>query len=59
MDTTRPTWRPAQVSVDTATDFRIVLEGKATNGGFAIDDISFSTGTCTSKIELNTLKLVN
>jgi hypothetical protein len=49
MDTSRPTWTPAQVPIDTQTDFRIVFEGKATNGGFAIDDIIFSTGSCTGK----------
>lgn len=49
MDTTRPTWMPAQVTVDASTDFRIVLSGQATNGGFAVDDITFSSGSCPSK----------
>lgn len=49
MDTTRPVWMPAQVSLDASTDFRIILEGQATNGGFAVDDITFSPGACPSK----------
>lgn len=48
MDTTRPTWMPAQVTVDATTDFLMILEGQATNGGFAVDDISFTPGTCPS-----------
>lgn len=40
---------PAQVTVDASTDFRIILEGQATNGGFAVDDITFTPGSCTSK----------
>ena len=31
------------------TDFRLVLEGKASNGGFAIDHLVFYQGKCTSK----------
>jgi len=49
MDTTRPIWFPAQVSVDAQTDFHIILEGQATNGGFAVDDLMFSPGSCSSK----------
>nr|CAD7197854.1 unnamed protein product [Timema douglasi] len=48
MDTTRPKWTPAQVTVDANTDFRILLEGQATNGGFAVDDLTFSSGSCTT-----------
>ena len=48
MDTTRPIWMPAQVTVDASTDFRIILEGQATNGGFAVDDITFTPGSCPS-----------
>lgn len=55
MDTTRPTWMPAQVTVDASTDFRIVLSGQATNGGFAVDDITFSSGSCPSKFNFKTL----
>jgi hypothetical protein len=49
MDTTRPVWFPAQVAVDAHTDFHIILEGQATNGGFAVDDLMFSPGSCSSK----------
>lgn len=49
MDTTRPTWMPAQVTVEASKDFHIVLEGQATNGGFAVDDITFTPGSCPSK----------
>ncbi|KAI5707041.1 hypothetical protein M8J75_013844 [Diaphorina citri] len=43
MDTTRPAWMPAQVGVDASRGpFRLILEGQATNGGFAIDDLSFT-----------------
>nr|CAD7429789.1 unnamed protein product [Timema monikensis] len=51
MDTTRPKWTPAQVTVDANTDFRILLEGQATNGGFAVDDLTFSSGSCTTRPE--------
>ncbi|XP_063218533.1 MAM and LDL-receptor class A domain-containing protein 1-like [Bacillus rossius redtenbacheri] len=47
MDTTRPKWTSAQVTVEASTDFRLLLEGQATNGGFAVDDFSFSGGSCT------------
>lgn len=57
MDTTRPTWMPAQVTVDASTDFRIVLSGQATNGGFAVDDITFSSGSCPSKYYFKTYKI--
>jgi hypothetical protein len=50
MDTTRPTWFPAQVAVDAQTDFRIILEGQAMNGGFAVDDLMFSPGSCSSEL---------
>lgn len=48
MDTTRPVWLPAQVTVESSKDFHIVMEGQATNGGFAIDDISITPGSCQS-----------
>ncbi|XP_046406809.1 MAM and LDL-receptor class A domain-containing protein 1-like [Ischnura elegans] len=46
MDTSRPMWTPAQVTVDSSTDFHLVLEGQATNGGFAIDDVAFTPRSC-------------
>lgn len=35
--------------MDGSNAMRIILEGQANNGGFAIDDISFHPGECTSK----------
>ena len=49
LNTARPEWFPGQVTVDSRSDFRIVMEGKATNGGFAIDQLIFSRGKCDSK----------
>ncbi|XP_039298033.1 MAM and LDL-receptor class A domain-containing protein 1-like [Nilaparvata lugens] len=51
MDTTRPTWLPAQVTLDSTSEFRIIIEGQATNGGFALDDFSFSPGSCPTRPE--------
>ncbi|XP_072154876.1 MAM and LDL-receptor class A domain-containing protein 1 isoform X1 [Bemisia tabaci] len=49
MDTTRPTWTPAQATIESSKDFQIVLEGQATNGGFAVDDLSFTPGSCPTR----------
>ena len=49
LDTARPEWSPGQVSVDMSRDFRLVLEGKASNGGFAIDQLTFYPGDCPSE----------
>ena len=49
LNTARPEWFPGQVTVDSRSDFRVVMEGKATNGGFAIDQLIFSRGKCESK----------
>lgn len=51
LDTARPEWQPGQVSVDMRTAFRLVLEGKASNGGFAIDQMTFSPVECSSRPE--------
>ncbi|PNF30522.1 hypothetical protein B7P43_G09951 [Cryptotermes secundus] len=56
MDTTRPIWFPAQVAVDAQTDFRIMLEGQAMNGGFAVDDLMFSPGSCSTRPEKAAVK---
>ena len=50
LDTVRPEWRAAQVSFSSSSAKRIILEGKANNGGFAVDDLSFHPGDCASKI---------
>ena len=49
LDTARPEWSAGQVAVDMSKDFRLVLEGKASNGGFAIDQLTFNQGDCASR----------
>jgi hypothetical protein len=44
-----PTWTPAQFTTDARLPFTIMLEGQASNGGFAVDDIKTVFGTCGSK----------
>ena len=53
MDTARPEWSAGQVTVDMTKDFRLVLEGKASNGGFAIDQLEFNPGECKSMKSVN------
>ena len=53
LDTARPEWEPGQVTIDTNRDFRLYLEGKASNGGFAIDQLTFYPGDCPSKFKPN------
>ena len=36
LNTARPDWYPGQVTVNAQSDFRVVLEGKATNGGMCL-----------------------
>jgi hypothetical protein len=43
-----PNWMPAQFTVDARSPFTIMLEGQASNGGFAVD-IKIIPGTCKSK----------
>lgn len=52
MDTTRPAWMPAQVTVESNKPFHIIMEGQATNGGFAVDDIIFTPGSCPSNLNI-------
>ncbi len=51
MNTARPDWQPGQVTVDATSDFRLIMEGKASNGGFAIDQLIFSPGKCESELQ--------
>lgn len=51
LDTARPEWQPGQLAVDMRKTFRLVLEGKASNGGFAIDQLTFNPGDCTIRPE--------
>jgi len=46
LETARPEWGPGQVAVETKKSFRLVIEGKASNGGFAIDQLTFNPGDC-------------
>merc|ERR1712080_327385 len=47
LNTDRPEWQPGQVFVDMQTIKHLVLEGKASNGGFTIDQLTFPPGDCT------------
>ncbi len=58
MDTTRPAWMPAQVTVESNKPFHIIMEGQATNGGFAVDDIIFTPGSCPSIIYIILFKII-
>lgn len=42
----RPVWMAAQVAVEVRTPYRLILEGSASNGGFAVDDIKFQPQAC-------------
>ncbi|XP_023328229.1 MAM and LDL-receptor class A domain-containing protein 1 [Eurytemora carolleeae] len=46
LDTARPDWEPAQVSVNLNRKIRLLIVGEASNGGFAIDQLTFSPGAC-------------
>ena len=50
-NTARPEWMSAQVTVNSRSDFKIIMEGKATNGGYAIDQLVFSSGKCSSMLQ--------
>lgn len=58
LNTARPDWFPGQVTVNSQTDFKLVLEGKANNGGFAVDQLVFSPGKCESEYNFCHHKLV-
>ncbi|RWS28649.1 MAM and LDL-receptor class A domain-containing protein 1-like protein, partial [Leptotrombidium deliense] len=50
IDTRRPMWHFGQVTVNAETAYEVMFEGEATDGGFAIDDITFYNGTCHCKL---------
>ena len=52
LNTARPDWFSGQVTVNAQSDFRLILEGKATNGGFAVDQLIFYPGKCESMLGL-------
>ena len=55
LDAFRPDWNFAQTEVDVAgtpespEDFILILEGRAANGGVAVDDIILYEGSCKSE----------
>ncbi|XP_042145259.1 MAM and LDL-receptor class A domain-containing protein 1 [Ixodes scapularis] len=49
MDTSRPDWRYGQVKVPVDAPFKIHFEGEATDGGFALDDITMYDGNCETR----------
>lgn len=49
MDTSRPDWRYGQVKVPADAPFKIHFEGEATDGGFALDDITMYDGNCETR----------
>lgn len=50
-------WLPAQFTVDGGKDFYIAMEGQATNGGFGVDDIVITPGSCPSKLAVSSCPL--
>lgn len=49
LDTRRNIWYYAQTSINAETDHQVLFQGEASDGGFALDDITFYNGTCASK----------
>lgn len=49
---------PAQVTVESNKPFHIIMEGQATNGGFAVDDIIFTPGSCPSNLSISFIKMI-
>ncbi|EFN76831.1 Apical endosomal glycoprotein [Harpegnathos saltator] len=45
----RPVWMAAQVMIEARTPYRLILEGSASNGGFAVDDIKFQPMGCRTR----------
>ncbi|XP_071553862.1 MAM and LDL-receptor class A domain-containing protein 1 [Temnothorax nylanderi] len=45
----RPVWMAAQVTIEARTPYRLILEGSASNGGFAVDDIKFQPLACATR----------
>ena len=49
LNSTKPDWQLGEVTLDAQSDFQVVLEGEATNGGFAVDQFSFNSAKCETK----------
>ncbi|XP_058791475.1 MAM and LDL-receptor class A domain-containing protein 1-like isoform X2 [Phymastichus coffea] len=45
----RPAWTWAQMTVESRSPYHLVLEGTASNGGFAIDDVRFQAQACPTR----------
>ena len=52
LETRRNLWYYAQTTINGETDHHVIFQGEATDGGFALDDLTFYNGTCTSKSEV-------
>ncbi|CAG2170061.1 unnamed protein product [Oppiella nova] len=48
-DTSRPEWIYGQLAINSETPYRIQFEGEASDGGFALDDITFYDGLCQTR----------
>ncbi|KAJ6225385.1 hypothetical protein RDWZM_003930 [Blomia tropicalis] len=48
-DSSKPEWMYAQVAVSPETSYRVQFEGEASDGGFALDDITYYDGTCQTR----------
>ena len=46
----RPSWNFGQVAMSGVTDYIISFQGKARNGGYAVDDVKIFPGTCASEL---------
>ena len=45
-NSSRTEWTYAQVSVETKGDYLLHFEGESSDGGFALDDVTFYDGSC-------------
>ena len=52
LETRRNLWYYAQTTINGETDHHVIFQGEATDGGFALDDVTFYNGTCTSKFDI-------
>lgn len=59
LDSIKPEWIYAQVAITLEGTYRIQFEGEATDGGFALDDITYYEGSCRSKYSVFFLQKLN
>ncbi|CAB0028536.1 unnamed protein product [Trichogramma brassicae] len=55
----KPLWTWAQVTIEPRSSYRLILQGSASNGGFAIDDIKFQSQACPSNYYTRAFFLAN